>query len=55
MKTDRTTTDDLRISGSQFDKLMRKALQVAPGGAPKPKTQPLKRPASKAAKARKKP
>lgn len=29
--------DELRMSGSEFDKLMRKALQVGPGEAPKPK------------------
>ena len=32
--------DDLHMSGAEFDKLMRKALQVAPEQAPQPKPPP---------------
>lgn len=39
--------DDLHMSGAEFDKLMRKALQVAPEQAPQPK------PPAKVRKARK--
>ncbi len=30
-------SEELRMSGAEFDKLMRKALQVGPDNAPKPK------------------
>ena len=44
---------DLRMSGAEFDRLMRKALQVGPDNAPKPKKASVAKP--KAAPAKKRP
>lgn len=35
------SSDELRMSGSEFDKIMRKAMRVGPGEAPKPKKASL--------------
>lgn len=47
MKADQSKPVDLSISSAEFDRLMRKALQVAPEQAPQPK------PPAKVTKARK--
>ena len=44
--------DDMHISGAEFDRLMRKALQVAPQDAPKPAPRAKR---ATGAKAKKKP
>lgn len=45
--------EDLHISSDEFDRLMRKALQVAPEQAPKPKPRSAKKSARKVAKSNK--
>jgi hypothetical protein len=51
MTAAKPTTDDLRMSGEEFDRIMRKALQVKPEGTPKAK----RRPKPKATRAKKRP
>ena len=46
--TDSKPADGLHMSGAEFDKLMRKALQAAPERAPKPR--PAKKSAIKTVK-----